>query len=117
MSGYRDQIKDRFSVQNAVARSGIGSEKNDPVGVELLCLRGDVDRKKRALRLLREEKEMNSETVIKSIMESKAGSYWLKNAIRTAMQRDPVDALGDAEVLANVLKMRWDEMKHRGKMA
>jgi len=31
-------------------------------------------------------------------------SYWFKNALRSALQRDPVDAVKDAELLAEVLR-------------
>jgi len=35
-------------------------------------------------------------------------SYWLKNALRQALQRDPVDASRDAELLAGALRIRAD---------
>jgi len=33
------------------------------------------------------------------ILESNDTSWWLKNALRTLLNRDPVDALNDVEVL------------------
>lgn len=33
---------------------------------------------------------------------------WLKDALRAALRRDPVDAVNDAEVLLEVLKVRCD---------
>ena len=39
-----------------------------------------------------------------SILDDPAASYWLKNAVNTALDRDPVDAVNDAEVLLEVLK-------------
>ena len=33
------------------------------------------------------------------ILESNDTSWWLKNALRTLLERDPVDALNDVEVL------------------
>ena len=33
------------------------------------------------------------------ILESNDTSWWLKNALRTQLERDPVDALNDVEVL------------------
>jgi hypothetical protein len=33
-------------------------------------------------------------------------SYWLKNALRDALDRDPVDAVSDAELLAAALRQR-----------
>jgi len=38
------------------------------------------------------------------IMRDMGASYWLKDALKSAMQRDPVDALNDAEALASALK-------------
>lgn len=35
-----------------------------------------------------------------------AASLWLKNALRAALARDPVDAANDAEVLARLLDQR-----------
>jgi hypothetical protein len=35
-----------------------------------------------------------------------ATSFWLKSALRTALERNPVDALNDAIVLAATLEVR-----------
>ena len=35
-------------------------------------------------------------------------SYWLRDAIRSALERDCVDALRDAEELVEILKERCD---------
>ncbi len=40
------------------------------------------------------------------ITEDPASSDWLKNALVEAINRDPVDAAGDAEVLNRILKLR-----------
>ncbi len=40
------------------------------------------------------------------ITEDPAASDWLKNALVEAINRDPVDAAGDAEVLYRILKLR-----------
>jgi hypothetical protein len=40
------------------------------------------------------------------ILEDLSASEWLKAALRTAMARDPVDALNDALALAGVLEDR-----------
>jgi hypothetical protein len=40
------------------------------------------------------------------ILEDPAASDWLKGALRTALERDPVDALNDALVLAGALEAR-----------
>ena len=40
------------------------------------------------------------------VAENPAASGWLKNALVEAINRDPVDAAGDAEVLCRILKLR-----------
>jgi hypothetical protein len=40
------------------------------------------------------------------VTENPAASGWLKNALIEAINRDPVDAAGDAEVLYRILKLR-----------
>jgi hypothetical protein len=40
------------------------------------------------------------------ILEDPAASDWLKTALRTALERDPVDALNDALLLAATLEER-----------
>lgn len=40
------------------------------------------------------------------ILEDPAASDWLKGALRTALERDPVDALNDALLLAATLEER-----------
>ena len=42
----------------------------------------------------------------KEIFEDPAASAWLRSALRTALERDPVDALNDALALAQVLEER-----------
>jgi hypothetical protein len=43
-----------------------------------------------------------------NILDDLAASFWLKNALRSALNRDPVDALNDAELLVVTLKERLD---------
>ena len=43
---------------------------------------------------------------IEEILHDPASSLWLRNALRTALVRDPVDAANDAEVLARLLDRR-----------
>lgn len=43
---------------------------------------------------------------ISEILADPAASSWLKNALREALSRDPVDAANDAEVLAKLLDRR-----------
>ena len=40
------------------------------------------------------------------VTEDPAASYWLKNALIEAINRDPVNAAQDAEVLSGILKLR-----------
>ena len=40
------------------------------------------------------------------ILRDPAASIWLKDALRSALSRDPVDATNDAEVLARLLEER-----------
>lgn len=43
---------------------------------------------------------------IVTTLNDPAASDWLRDALRTAMVRDPVDAANDAEVLARLLEDR-----------
>jgi hypothetical protein len=49
---------------------------------------------------------MNPET----ILQDPAASYWLKGALEKALTRDPVNALGDAEILVEVLKAKLETL-------
>ena len=40
------------------------------------------------------------------VTDDPAASDWLKNSLLEAINRDPVDAAGDAEVLCRILKLR-----------
>lgn len=40
------------------------------------------------------------------VAEDPAASDWLKNALVEAINRDPVDAAGDSEVLCKILQLR-----------
>ena len=40
------------------------------------------------------------------VTEDPAASDWLKNALVEAINRDPVDAAGDTEILCRILKLR-----------
>ena len=40
------------------------------------------------------------------VIADEATSFWLKSALQTALERDPVDALNDAIILATTLEMR-----------
>ncbi len=47
---------------------------------------------------------------ILTTLENPATTYWLRDAIKSALQRDPVDALHDAEELAYLLRDRLDQI-------
>ena len=40
---------------------------------------------------------------IEDVLTSPCASYWLKNALKSALQRDEVDAYYDAKLLAELL--------------
>jgi hypothetical protein len=43
---------------------------------------------------------------IDEVLADPAASYWLKDALRSALPRDPVDAANDSDVLARLLERR-----------
>jgi len=43
---------------------------------------------------------------VEAVIEDPASSYWLKASVQAAIQRDPVDALNDALLLAALLDRR-----------
>lgn len=43
---------------------------------------------------------------IEQVMADPSASYWLKEALRDALDRDPVDAARDAELLSRLLEAR-----------
>lgn len=43
---------------------------------------------------------------VEALLADESASYWLKNALREALERDPVDALNDALALAGALEER-----------
>jgi hypothetical protein len=45
---------------------------------------------------------------LRQILSDPAVSDWLKGALLTALQRDPVDAAHDIEILADILGRRCD---------
>ena len=47
---------------------------------------------------------MSPNTIAAQILTDPSGSYWLKDAVRSAIDRDPVDALNDAEALVLALR-------------
>ena len=47
------------------------------------------------------------------IMDGYATSFWLKRTLASALERDPVDALADAEALARALREHCDSVLQR----
>lgn len=45
-----------------------------------------------------------SRSEIQRLIDSPSTSYWLRDALRAALQRDRVDALRDAETLLRALR-------------
>lgn len=56
------------------------------------------------IRRLRKGTDMNTDQRIESIMRSKTTSHWLKDALRTSLQRDVGDAADDAAELLLILR-------------
>ncbi len=48
------------------------------------------------------------------VTEDPAASGWLKNALVEAINRDPADAAGDAEVLCRILRLRAAAVQKAG---
>lgn len=53
---------------------------------------------------------MPSDDEIRQILSGPGTSHWLKNALTTALDRDPVDAVNDAELLTLILVHRVDKI-------
>lgn len=54
-------------------------------------------------------KPESSDERIAKIYEDLGASFWLKETLASALERDSLDALHDAEVLYEVLKLRFHE--------
>ena len=52
---------------------------------------------------------MDSDRDIQAIIANPATSYWLRDALKAAMQRDPLDVANDAEFLAVIFAKRAQE--------
>jgi hypothetical protein len=46
---------------------------------------------------------------LEEYLEDPAASDWFKTVLNSALQRDPVDALNDAEVLVTILRSELDK--------
>jgi hypothetical protein len=51
--------------------------------------------------------------ILKEILADPTISFWLKDAIKTAYERDPVDALRDARWLLKMLGDRYTQIVNR----
>jgi hypothetical protein len=51
---------------------------------------------------------------IDQILRDPAASYWLKQALQSALLRDPVDAANHAEILAQLLTDRCRTLLNQG---
>ncbi len=51
---------------------------------------------------------------IDEVLADKASSFWIKNALQSAIMRDPVDAAEDAAFLSALLDKRVKDVLARG---
>jgi hypothetical protein len=48
--------------------------------------------------------EIAADITPEMVLEDRSTSFWLRDALSTALLRDPVDSLSDAEVLVAILR-------------
>ena len=60
---------------------------------------------------------MPSDDEIRKILKDPGMSSWFKLALSTALNRDPVDAAADADLLAIVLARRADQINNTARAA
>lgn len=58
-------------------------------------------------------KTMQASSVSASVLENPATSYWLRQALTSALARDPVDALNDAEQLVALLTQNLAQLQNK----
>ena len=63
---------------------------------------------------MNEPLETNHLSEIDEALSDPAASFWLKDALRSALARDPVDAANEAQVLAQLLDQRCQAILKRG---
>jgi hypothetical protein len=51
---------------------------------------------------------------VEQVLFDPAASFWLKDVLRSALARDPVDAANDAEVLFRLLDERCHKLLSQG---
>lgn len=54
------------------------------------------------------QKVVDAVPTIPEVLADFSASYWLKAALRSALERDPVDAANDADILYRVLAAQVD---------
>lgn len=54
--------------------------------------------------------DMPGVPTIQDILNDNTASYWLKEALTTALKRDAVDAAQDATILAQLLNVRCNQL-------
>ena len=62
------------------------------------------------------EEAMDTKTnpTVGDVLSDPATRTWLKDALRAALRRDPVDAVNDARTLLRVLEVRCDAILREG---
>ncbi|MCG9575350.1 hypothetical protein L1D14_03780 [Vibrio tubiashii] len=53
---------------------------------------------------------MKNENLEQTVLEDPASSHWLKEQIRTASQRDPIDMLNDIETLSLIINQKLNKL-------
>jgi len=53
---------------------------------------------------------VNPLPTIPEVLADPCASYWLKDALRSAVRRDIIDAINDAETLLAILQDRFDKL-------
>jgi hypothetical protein len=56
---------------------------------------------------------MPTDAEIRALLQDQSLSYWLRDALTSALDRDPVDAAADAGLLSAILDRRADEIAAR----
>ena len=56
------------------------------------------------------DRQSRSLPEISTVLEDPAASFWLKAALSSALARDPVDAVNDAELLHDLLAYRCEKI-------
>jgi hypothetical protein len=55
----------------------------------------------------------STDALVKAISDDPSTSYWLKNALEQSLERDPIDAVNDSRLLADVMQSRLEEVLHQ----